>query len=632
MEAENQKSEVNANLKELTNALGALAVLESKLSQQPIDSEFIQKVKLWSVGLFRIVVMGEIKKGKSSFINALLGVKDLVPVSSNIATSTIYKIGYGEKVAYKVFFTKESGKACLEIGKDELAKYGTEDGNPGNEKQVDFIQVSVKSDILKGGLVIIDTPGLGGLFKQHKRITYEYVPKADAVFLVSDSVESPIGKAELDLLEDLKKVTDQIFFVQTKAMAVDGDARAARECNNRRTLANHGFDEKSLHYFVVDSHLKHEADEARDLEDLEDSGFKTLVKCVNEEIKANVHRNIVRSAVKVAAPKLAAVETAIAGAEKILSADNESARKEIAEQLSAAEKDAENWQRNELPRIQDRLQDGLRDIKDGAVEGARRCRPGGKFHEIVNRTISACADVNTLLQKLMEFSNNASDRFTEERHSILSDAQIKVESLLRQFDDCKLSVKSEIVPVAYSDNSVEVNTSSVARAIESNDPQKVSGFDTARTAMYGGMAGAGMASIVGGLIGSVIPGIGTIIGSTIGLSLAGVFGAVEATKIKDSNELEKAKQQALGAVAQSFASGYQNLVEGIQKALADIERSVMRALRDAVSRRQEDIQRGRKELQRRQSETAAQLNERRQQVMASRREFTAIRTVVDRAV
>ena len=142
-------------LHEFCNSMFALAQLEAQLKKSSPNQEFIDKVRMWSTGLFRLVVMGEVKKGKSSFINALLGVKDLVPVSSDIATSTIYKICYGEKIAYKVFFFQESGKAPVQISSDELAAYGTEGGNPNNEKGVDFIQIFVPSPILKNGLVII---------------------------------------------------------------------------------------------------------------------------------------------------------------------------------------------------------------------------------------------------------------------------------------------------------------------------------------------------------------------------------------------------------------------------------------------------------------------------------------------
>ena len=625
----NQKR-VELNLKEFVNALGVLAVLEGKVAQRPVDAEFARKLKQWSAGIFRVVVMGEIKKGKSSFINALLGVRDLVPVSSNVATSTIYKICYGEKLAYKVFFSEESKKPCVLIDKSELAQYGTEDGNPANEKQVDFIQVFVPSDFLKGGLVIIDTPGLGGLFKQHKRITYQYVPKADAVFMVSDSVESPIGKAELELLDDLRKVTDQIFFVQTKAMAVDAEARRAREQNNRRTIEKHGFNADELRYFVVDSHLKLEADAAKDKEDLIDSGFVPLAMFVNNEIKANVRRNIIRMAIKVAMPKFAAIEKLLSDEEKMLSADTEESRQKIADELAAAEEEATNWQRHEMPRMQDRLQDGMREIKMRVADRARRFRPGGEVQEMVTQVISECEDMDNLFLRLAEFSDNAANCFTQERYNILEVVRTEVEKLLREIGDCKYDVSEQLNSSGAREGAVDVNTSPVARVVESNS--KNSYFDEARTAMYGGMAGAGMASIVGGLIGSIVPGIGTIIGSTAGLVVAGFLGGKAATDIKKSQELERAKQQATAAIAQAIASAYQNLNESVQRVLADIESSVSRAIRDAVTRRQESILSRRKDLQKRQTETAAELNAKRKQLDVYRREFDSIRGLVGRAV
>jgi len=91
---------------------GAATVLglESALSGKPVDPEWVKKIALWKTGIFRIVVMGEIKKGKSSFVNALLGYKDLVPVCSDVATSTIFKICYGPQVGYKVFFFPERSR------------------------------------------------------------------------------------------------------------------------------------------------------------------------------------------------------------------------------------------------------------------------------------------------------------------------------------------------------------------------------------------------------------------------------------------------------------------------------------------------------------------------------------------
>ena len=145
-----------------------------------------------SLGLFRLVVMGEIKKGKSSLINALLGEPDLLPTASDIATSTVYKILYGPEPACTVFFEADPEKPdepgrTLTIDRAQLPEYGTEDGNPNNAKCVDFIGLELPHPLLREGLVIIDTPGVGGLFRAHRDIAYRYVPLADAVFFVLDS-------------------------------------------------------------------------------------------------------------------------------------------------------------------------------------------------------------------------------------------------------------------------------------------------------------------------------------------------------------------------------------------------------------------------------------------------------------
>ena len=614
-----------ATFEETVNALGALASLEEKVAKRPVDAEFVKHLKLLSMGLFRIVVMGEIKKGKSSFINALLGIRDLVPVSSDIATSTIYKICYGEKIAYKVFFTEESKKPCVFIDKKDLAQYGTEDGNPLNEKCVEFIQVFVPSPFLKDGLVIIDTPGLGGLFKQHKRITYEYVPRADAVFMVSDSVESPIGKSELDLLEDLKKVTDQIFFVQTKAMAVDAEARQARARNNRATLERHGFDRKTLRYFVVDSHLKLDADEAKDKEDLLDSGFIPLAAFVNNEIKAKARRLLLQKAIKTAMPKILAVENLIADEGKILAADSASSRQEITDALASAEKEAESWKRENLPKIQDMIQDRLRKIKSDAMERIKKYRPAGEVQGVATQTISQCKDQESLSSWLREFSDTIVNQMTQERYTTLSEVHSGVENLLHEI----CNEESAHMPIQFG-GTLDVNVASIGSVVEGDEISAEKIWEKARTGFYGGAAGLGMAALVGGAIGSVIPVVGTVIGSGIGAIIAGGVGAVLSLTSKSASELKGAQQRAQSAVIQVLNSGYQALVESISKVLTDIDVFVSRALRDMVANRQEDIARHKKELQERQTMETSQLNEKRQALGKASLELNAIKQVVAR--
>ena len=337
-----------------------------------------------------------------------------------------------------------------------------------------------------------------------------------------------------------------------------------------------------------------------------------------------------RMGIKVSLPKFAAVENALSDEEKMLSADNEESRKKIAEELAAAEEEASSWQRHELPRMQDRLQDGMREIKMKVADRARRFRPGGEVQELVSQVISACEDIESLFIRLDEFSQNAGDCFTQERYTILEEVRSEVEKLLQAIGDCKYDVSAQLDNAAARDAVVDVNTSPVSRVMESNS--NGSFFEDLRTGFYGGAAGSAIGGVVGGLIGSIVPGVGNIIGASVGSFVGSLWGGAQATEVKKSNELKMAKQQAMGAVIQTINSAYQNLNESVQRVLADIESSVVRAMRDAVTHRQEDILNRRKELQSRQSETAAQIATKRKELETNKREFSSIKGLVGRVI
>ena len=78
-ETKPQQLTAHAPLQEIGKTMMGLAKLEAEVNDSSVDEKFAHEAKITAAGIFRIVVMGEIKKGKSSFINALLGTKGLVP-------------------------------------------------------------------------------------------------------------------------------------------------------------------------------------------------------------------------------------------------------------------------------------------------------------------------------------------------------------------------------------------------------------------------------------------------------------------------------------------------------------------------------------------------------------------------
>ena len=238
--------------------------------------------------LFNLVVIGEIKKGKSSFINALLGEPTLLPVDVPVTTSTVYKIRYGETEKYEVFFNptldSESSPEPLEITPAQLKEYGTEDGNPDNEKEVDYISIHLPNPFLESGVVVTDTPGIGGLFAAHGDITLKNAPMADAVCLVLDSVEAVASRDEMELLKKFlelptkaRGVPPALFCVQTKIDAVSEEVWKDYRTRNLEIISGHlEVESATLNYFPVSAELKHAADSSEDETLLQASGFPQL--------------------------------------------------------------------------------------------------------------------------------------------------------------------------------------------------------------------------------------------------------------------------------------------------------------------------------------------------------------------
>ncbi|HUO77883.1 MAG TPA: dynamin family protein [Thermodesulfovibrionales bacterium] len=161
---------------------------------------------------FNLVVVGQFKRGKTSLINALLG-EDILPVAVVPLTSVVTIMKYGDALRIVVHFNE--GRVA-EIKTESLPEYVTERGNPKNEKDVSEVIINYPSPYLRGGVQIIDTPGVGSVYEHNTDVAYRYLPKSDAaLFLLS--VDQPLSKAELEFLKDVREYSKRIFFLLNKA-------------------------------------------------------------------------------------------------------------------------------------------------------------------------------------------------------------------------------------------------------------------------------------------------------------------------------------------------------------------------------------------------------------------------------
>jgi len=166
---------------------------------------------------YRVLVVGEAKRGKSSFVNALIG-RAILPVNWDIATSQVFCIRQAEREDYRVRFEDGSATSIL-LG--DLDKYGSQKyidmhEAPTLKDTVRWIEADVPIHFLPKGVSILDTPGVGGLYREHAEITERFIPEADGVIFTLDPT-APITQHELEFLDEILRHTPNVFFIMTKA-------------------------------------------------------------------------------------------------------------------------------------------------------------------------------------------------------------------------------------------------------------------------------------------------------------------------------------------------------------------------------------------------------------------------------
>jgi len=169
---------------------------------------------------FNLVVLGQFKRGKSTFINALLGA-NILPTAIVPLTSVVTILRFGPELKVEVRFLNESQ---VDIDLSELPAFITERENPENRKGVKEVTVYYPSEYLRGGVRIIDTPGAGSVYAHNTDVAYNFLPQVDAgVFIIS--ADPPLSGSEHRFLQDVRGYVDKLFFVLNKIDQVSEDER-----------------------------------------------------------------------------------------------------------------------------------------------------------------------------------------------------------------------------------------------------------------------------------------------------------------------------------------------------------------------------------------------------------------------
>jgi hypothetical protein len=230
------ESRVTAGPAAMTDADGAagllrLAALGEELGAQHVADEGRDLAARVTEGRFYLACIGQFKRGKSTLINALVG-EPILPVGFIPVTAVPTVIRFASKRKVRIQLGDGSWR---EIAPSDLEQYVSEEHNPENTKGVGGAEVFVPSALLKTGMCLVDTPGLGSVFAGNTAATQAFIPHIDAGLVVVGA-DPPLAGEELALVEVVGRQIQNLILVLNKADRTTDPERAAAVGFTRRVL------------------------------------------------------------------------------------------------------------------------------------------------------------------------------------------------------------------------------------------------------------------------------------------------------------------------------------------------------------------------------------------------------------
>ncbi|HEY7347504.1 MAG TPA: dynamin family protein [Ktedonobacterales bacterium] len=178
-------------------------------------------------GIFKVLVLGEFKNGKSTLLNAMLGHKTL-PARAAPTTAIITELVYGEREDVAIY---EAGKATPRrlswdafVGEFQLSERDIQTLKQQQYldrfQDVEYARIECQHPFCANGVRLIDSPGLGEHISR-TRVSTNFLKQAQAVIVVLNAI-SILTEAERAYIEQLGVGRlNHVFFVVNRINQID---------------------------------------------------------------------------------------------------------------------------------------------------------------------------------------------------------------------------------------------------------------------------------------------------------------------------------------------------------------------------------------------------------------------------
>ncbi len=172
----------------------ALATIATDLGLPSLGTTILQETtRRLEHGQLRVLVVGEIKQGKSTLINALLG-QNVLPSGVTPTTGAIVQVIRGETLGHFIVAADGTRSTVEPTAFAKLAR--------GKTEYEGSLLLTTPSEHLPDGIELIDTPGINDLQRFRSLLSRGELPRGDAIILVLDATQV-LKRTELAFLRDI---------------------------------------------------------------------------------------------------------------------------------------------------------------------------------------------------------------------------------------------------------------------------------------------------------------------------------------------------------------------------------------------------------------------------------------------
>lgn len=189
---------------------------------------------------FNVAVVGQFSRGKSTFVNALLG-RRILPSSKSPTTAIISKIVYRDAPHYVLYYRDERAPkevseqeffaltAPKSVDENDAAQVEARDLRQAELNDISFAEVQYPLTLCRDGVDLVDTPGMNDVDTVRVEVTYGFLNRADAVILVL-AADQTLSQSERTFLEEriLNEQIRDIFYVINRKDALAGPEEERR--------------------------------------------------------------------------------------------------------------------------------------------------------------------------------------------------------------------------------------------------------------------------------------------------------------------------------------------------------------------------------------------------------------------